>query len=568
MYQNFQIGPFAGLNQNENPHALADNDLRAAENCAARGALVGTRPGCSPLGSDEDYENALTSTPAIQGAFEYRNNFDQNRALIVIAHNGTATRKIWYQDAAQLPAGPTLTTNADYIWSFANHQNVLWGAGGPAGRAQVVTEPVWYWLGNTSAAAVDYTAAGFTDKGSNVALRPKFIKSWNGYVLINGLQQGTPIASNNPTVTRYATFATDPKVNANWPDSNTVGFNPARKGIEAYGQSHSTGFGTYQDNSGDYLLLLFNTHIAAVVLDPGSDFRVNDTIPNGCVHQRAAVDLGTDSGEFIYVSEYGVHSLRQSQQHGVKEDAFISWKIRDFWNSLNRNRIPYTTAAYDRKNGRVVFAFSTGSETTHDTLMALEVKDLSGALSAQTARWFGPWTIVDETKSDNKARIQHLEYMRNASDDWYLYAFTTDGKVLRFTEDVYQDLGQYGYTVDLRTKDLFGDTLTEKRVGDAMVTIGPLGSHTVTTRAVFDLGRKSTVTSAKLRSPSGAKVGVDRVGVGEIGESFSMSEDKVRYRGKGRTVAFQFEHNRPSEPVLIGQLVVGIQGAGEARGEE
>lgn len=568
-YQTLVMGPWSGLNQDENPHALRDDELVLATNCAARGKLVGTRPGAVPLSSGEDYENALTSNPSVQGAFEYRNGYDQNRSLIVIADNAAAAnRHIWFEDADQLPAGPTLTDNDDYFWSFANHNDLLWAAGGPAGRSAVQTEPTWTWDGDTATAAIART---LTDKGTGATLYPKYVKSWNGYLCQAGLQQ-TPAnrtASNNPAVTRYANFATDPTDDANWPDSNTIGFNPARAGFDTYGGTYSTGLGEYRDNEGDFLMLLFNTHIAAAVLDPGSDFRVVDGISNGCVGQRAYVNLGPDSGDAIYVSDVGVHSVRQSQQHGVKEDAFLSWKIRSFWQTLNRQRMPFTCGAYDARNGRVLFAFTTGSDTSHSVIMALEIKDLSGPLTADTARWFGPWRIVDTSQSDNIARIAHMGYYRRESDDeWFVYVFTTDGRVLRFDEDIYQDLGLHGYTIELQTKHYLGDTINEKRIGDSMQTVGPNGDHLVQTKAIFDLGRKSSQTTVKLKSAGGFTLDVSQLDVDKLGSDFSMAESKVSYRGKGRTIGLQWTHNGAGEPFLIGRAATQVLGAGEGKGDE
>ena len=567
-YTVVSLGPFEGLNQDENPLALRDGELRRAENIGRRGSMIGIRPGAAPLNGGEDYADQLANGPAIQGAYEYRSGFDQNRTLIVIADVATATRKIWFDDASQLPAGPTLTTDTDYIWSMTQHENLLWGAGGPAGREAVSTEPVWYWDGNTANAATDFTAAGFTDKGTGNSLRPKFITSWRNYLLVNGLQGGTS-PSNNPAVTRYCDLLTDPTVDANWQDQFTIGFNPSRLGVNTYGRTYSTGFAEYQDNEGDFLLLLHNTHMAAVKLNTGTDFQVTDSIQPGCVHQRAAVSLGLDSGEMVYVSEHGIHSLRQSQQFGAKQDTYLSWKIRTFWNSLNRSRLPYTCGAYDHRNGRVVFAFSTGSEVEHDVLMCLDVKDMQDGLNSRTARWYGPWRLRDDgataTANDSGLiRVNHLEYMRDASGEWHLYIFTTRGYVLRFDEAAYQDLGQYGYTSVARTKDFdFGNTLTTKRLGDVMVTTAPGGDHRITLKTYYDFGRRSTSETVKIRGAGGSLVGTGAVGSAVVGSSFVVRSDKIHTRGRGRTIGFEFSHGSPGEGWYVGGVSAQIAGAGE-----
>jgi hypothetical protein len=570
-YESRRFGPFSGLNQDENPYALRDDELQKATNAARRGSLVGTRPGAANLGTGEDYEAQLTGAPCIQGAAEYRSNYDQNRVILVIAHNATATQKIWHEDAAQLPAGPTLTTNKDYIWSFALFNDLLWGTGGPAGRDSATTEPMWTWDGNTASAA---TARTLTDKATGATLYPKFIKEWRGYLIIGGLQQssGNRNSSNNPVVARYCTFSTDPTDDVNWLDGNTIGYRTggsgpfSRIGLPQWGAA-ATGFGEYQDNKGDFLCLLSNKGIVSCVLHPENDFAVTDSIPNGCVHQRAFVNLGLDTGDAIYVSEHGVHSLRQSQQHGSKEDSFLSWKIREFWNTINRARIWMTCGAYDRANGRVVFVFSTGSETKHNYLWCLDVKDQQ-SFDARTSRWFGPWTIRDTTLGDSVVRVNHIDYMRNASNEWKLYLFTDHGYVLQFDEDVYQDLGSYGYSCVLRTKDFdFGNPNMDKRVGDCIVSVAPGGNHNVTFKTHFDLGRKTSLSILRQKASDGGVVGTGTVGSAKVGSGFAIGEDKVYQVGKGRTVGWEISHATALEPFLIGAITTEVSGAGESKGD-
>jgi hypothetical protein len=570
-YRNMRIGPFfGGLNDDENPHALEAGELQNAHDIARRGNLVGTRPGLVPLGTGEDYENDLTGTPVIQGAFEYRKDYDEGRRLITIAHHGTS--KIWYEDDARLPIGgspPTISTDQDYIWSFDLHNNLLWATGGPADRQSVTTESIWTWDGVVGTGAIE---RALTDKGTTDRLRPKFVKTWRNYVLVAGLQGGT-VASNNPAVVRFATFGTDATLDASWPDGNTIGFNATRVGLDAFGGSYSTGFGEYQDNEGDFLMLLSNRGLAAAKLDTtfGNDFIITDAISNGCVHERAFVPLGLDSGDAVYVSEHGVHSLRQSQRHGAKEDAFLSWKIRNFWKTLNRNRLPMTCGAYDRQNGRVLFAFSTGAASTHNVIMCLDVKDISQDLNAKNARWYGPWTIRDSGGA--VVGINHMEYIRDGAaattneNRWSLYCFTTTGGVLRFDEDVHQDLGANGYAPIMRSKDFdFGNTLTEKRVGDAMVTISPAGEYAVTMRTIFDLGARANVSTVQLKSSASGIVGTGTVGTSTVGTDFIPTEDKVYLTGRGRTVGIEFTHSGADQPFFVGAVDMQISGAGEDPG--
>jgi hypothetical protein len=576
-YQNVTVGPFEGLNLDKNPLAVGKNELRVAEEIARRDSWVGTRPAAAKLGSGEDYENQITvggTGRAIQGAVEYRKDFDEGRRLIVVAHNSTVTRKIWYDDGNQLPAisAGTITTNADYIWSFGIHNNLLWGTGGPAGRSQVNTESIWTWDGNIGTGAQE---AALTNKSDGARLRPKFVRAWRNYVMVNGLQTtgASNSFSNNPMVTRFATFSEDPTDNAKWLDGNTIGFAATgssifeRAGLDSYGGAYSTGFGDYQDNEGDFLLLLSNVGITSVSLDPVNDFRVTDTIPNGCVHERAFVNLGLDSGDAVYVSESGVHSLRQSQMFGGKADTYLSWKIRDFWKTLNRARLPFTCGAYDRENGRVVFAFTVGADTAHTVLYCLDVKGVANELNSQNARWYGPWRIRADATGSTYKMVNHLAYLRDASDNWWLYVFTTDGNVLRFDNDAYMDLNANGYAPVMQTRDfVFGDLVAEKRVGDAIITTGGATSdYSISISTVFDFGRRKNTTGLQMKG-SGQTL-VDALVGSKVSTSFATGSDKVYLTGRGRAIGLEFSHGSRNQPFYIGAASLRVAGAGEDIGD-
>jgi hypothetical protein len=567
-YQKFTIPRLLGLNQDENPDALATGELTRATNAARRGSFVGTRPGVAALATGEDYENAIDEAGAIRGAHEFRESFDEGRHLLVVADHTTGT-KLFFEDGSQLPSGasdPSINPDEDYIYSMAVHANVLYGTGGPPGKSQVQTEDMWTWDGDTTNEA---NALTLTDKQTGAQLYPKFIIAWRNFLAINGLQQTTAnrTASNNPSVTRYPTFGTDPSDDTNWTDGHTIGFNATRIGLDTYGENFATGFGTYTDDRGDFLMLLSNKQIAAVRGDTqfGNDFIVTDTIANGCVHQRAFVNLGLDVGDAIFVSDKpAVHSLRQSQSHGDTEGAFLSWKIRTFMNGLNKTRIHHTCAAYAANLGMVVFAFSTASNTSegHDVLMCLDVRD-PGSLTAGTARWYGPWRL------GGGIRVNHLAYLRSASNVPSLHLFTTAGRVLRLDEDVHSDLATNGYSVLIETKpESFGDTLSEKRIGDTSVVIASDvgGSYGVTARTLFDFGRiQSGPVNLDAPASTGSVIGSGAIiGTATIGESFSIAARKLYTSGRGQLMQFQFQHGGTNEPFYIGRIDTQVAGAGEA----
>lgn len=561
-YKTFSISALLGLNQDRNPHELKPEELTVARNAARRATnLVGTRPGCIRMPALDEYESDLVGTPAIQGAVEYRADFDENRSLIVIADApGAGTNpnsKIWFEDDGRIDDAtlPQITVGADNIWRFGIHNNLLWAAGGAA------TDDIWTWDGDTSTPSAPVIRA-LTDKNSGDRLRPKFIKTWRGYVLLNGLRGGTS-NTNNPALSRYQDFGKDPTDNASWADGNSLGFSSRRVGSDSFGGAFTTGFGTYQDNTNDYLLVLSNTQLVSYVLDQTgtTDFIRNDVIANGCVHQRAFVDLGIDAGDAVYVGRHGVHSLRQSQQFGARESSFLSRKIQQVFDSLNPSRLQFTVGAYDRNNGRVVFAMSTGSSTQHDILMVLDVRNPQ-SINSRDALWYGPWVIADGVS------INDLLYARDASGVFGLYAFTTDGKVLRFDEEVFHDLTDSAYQVNIRTKDeSYGSIMLEKRIGDTTVHVQPGGSHSVQVTTEFDYGNRAT-GPISMEQPDVDQSVLPLTLPFTLGKGDISSDVKLYTMGKGRTIAQRFQNNQADAPFFIGRIERQIAGVGEDTGAE
>ena len=531
-YQAVPIRGFLGLNEDKNPHGLKAEELTIAKNVARRSTnLVGTRPGCVALDSGEDYEDAIRSAAAIQGAIEYRKDFDEGRALIVVADlPGAGTfpnSKISYEDDARLDDAttPVITAGANNKWTFAIHNNVLWAAGGAA------ADDIWTWDGDSTTPSAPVVAA-LTDKASGSRLRPKYVKAWRGYLLLNGLRGGTS-NTNNPALSRYQDFGTDPTVDANWPDGNSLGFSARQVGVDTFGGAFSTGFGTYHDNDGDFLLVLANNQIASFVRDASGlgDFVRNDIISTGCVDQAAFVDLGPDARDAVYMSPSGhIHSLRQSQAHGDRESAFLSSKIRTTIDSLNPSRIDKTVAAYDRRNGRVVFAMSTGSSTEHNILMALDVR-FPESLTSRDAMWYGPWVIGD----DGTVKINHLLEARDANGQFYLYAFTTAGRVLRFDEDVFHDVTDTAYEVILRTKhESYESVSSEKRLGDTVISLAPGGSYSIQMQTEYDYGRRVS-SPISLNQPNTGAVTLPLTLPFTLSPGEIQSDVKAYTTGRGRT---------------------------------
>jgi hypothetical protein len=319
---------------------------------------------------------------------------------------------------------------------------------------------------------------------------------------------------------------------------------------------------SFRDNTGDYLMLLYNDHIQTVNLNPQSGFNVpffvSDKIANGCVNQRAYVSLGLDAGDAIYMSERGVHALKQSQTHGTKSDTFISWKIRPFFKGLNRNRLKYAVGAYDFRNGRVLFAVTTGSNVTHDAILCLDVKD-DDTITADNARW-SIW-YIGGSKS-----INELKMLRDENDVWRMHFGTTTGEVGYFNDDTFKDFG-VSYVSRFQTAhDAMGSTLTSKNLGDVNVTLQPGGSYKPQINFHFDYGRNvSKNRYLKMAAITGAEWGVDDWSQGVWAEGYATWSDKVYGSGSGSTVGFSIEHQ--GDPFFISSIDYQIRITGETTGD-
>jgi hypothetical protein len=543
------LGPFNGLNEDENPHALNPNDLVEARNCVNRGRTTGTRPGTIREPTDSQYENVTTGGNPIQGLHEHRENVDTGRHLIAVGDNG-GTQNVFYEDDSLIPNDAAITGDKDNVWTFASHNNKTYGAGGAA------TDDFWVWDGVVGTGAADIAIVD----SAAAPIRPNCVFAWRNYLFINALRGGV-LADNNTSVSRFCDFATDPTVITNWSHGNTIGFT-------AFGNSFSTGFGTYEDNNGDFLLLLHNDHIESVVLDPRSalsvPFFINDKISNGCVSQRAFVPLGLDAGDAVYMSDRGIHSLRQSQEHGSKADEFLSWKIRPTFASLNNARKKYAVGAYDYVNGYALWAVSTGSETAHDKLLVLDVKD-QDQITARNARW-AVWDISGRN-------INELKMMRDQNDVPRLYFGTTVGDVGYFSTDIYSDVGDTtsvsGYTVSFQNAhNAHNSTLRKNTLGDVSVTLQPGGSYKPQMRFHFDYGaRTSRAKPLSMASASGGVFGSAVFGVDVFGAAAATREEKVYGSGSGYTVGFSVMHSGVNEPFWVSRIGYEISDTGESTGD-
>jgi hypothetical protein len=546
------IQAWRGLNADENPHEVGQGELIIATNVYRRGGAIGTRPGFEREGAGQDYENQIASNTPIQGIVEYRQDNDTTRDLVVVAGGAIHT-----DDTTTITGALTLSGADNAVWTFAQHSDTLYAAGG------LTTNPYWKWTGTGNAAAVsvlDLSAA---------AIYPSYtFEKWNRVWLAGFRDAAGAIAkdkSSNPMTARYSAL-NDPDT---YPVGDTLGGNSAIGGLSAYGDEYITGFADFVDNEGDWLLVLTNKQLYSVnrtgistvpfSVPPG-----RGAIANGCVHQLAYVSLGLDAGDAVYMSDRGIHSVRQSQQYGGEEENFLSWKIRSIFNTINKSQMGLVRGAYNAYQGLVIFAVPTGSNAFNDLILVLDVKN-SEELTAQNAIWY-VWYLAGST--DDQRAISYLTSARSSSDVRHVYAGNLDGDVFRTSRSTYSDLGT-AYPVHIRTRhEDFGLPGGLKNQGDVWLHMQPGGAYKPTYRTIFDFGRKqASPLNITMENSSGAVYGTAVYGTATYGSEVETVREKLYAVGSGETIAHDFQHENANEPFWIAKLAAQVRVFGETEGD-
>jgi hypothetical protein len=541
-WQAIQIAEWHGLNEDENPNTLQLGELLVAENVWRLGGTIGTRPG-TVRDPDGDYDAAISGAPAVTGLFEFRRSFDSARVLVAVAGSN-----LYSTDSTTFTGAVTVTAGQDNLWTFAEHKDQVFAAGGANG------DSLWRWTGTGNAAAVTLQSDTNADGVADANVDAKFIfQKWN-YGFLAGMNGSVP--DDNPMTVRYSALGDM----TSWPIGNTIGGSSAIGGLSAYGGEFTTGLAEHTDNQGDWLLILTNRKLYSVLQtsNPLSPFFIDSEIANGCVSQAAFVNLGTDSGDSIYLSEDGIHSLRQSQQHGARQDRFLSWKIRTTFRSLRRDRLKYASGAYDPDHGIVVFLVTTGANTAHDLLLVLDVKG-QDEVTAENARWYR-WRL-------SGISANRVVSARGVDGKRGIYLGTTNGNVLRFTLDRFDDL-TVGYVARLQTHhDDLGAPGVVKVLGDIYMQLQPGGDYNPRVRAVFDFGQSPT-ESIPLDMQVGSEPSWGAISWNEFAWSSTNTTQRERVPGwgAGETISLEIVHAGTNQPFRIASLTYEARALG--RGAE
>lgn len=545
------IADFAGINEDETPDRLAQNELVRGFNVARFGSAFGTRPGCGrELAATGNYSAALPGAVSVQGLVEYSRPFaasvrmagTQLASSLIAISNGkvysdSATEIT--KDAAVQISTPGAGINA---WTFAQHKNVLYMAGGQD------TDTINRWTGAGVVERVTFR------NGSGTDIDAKYIfQKWN-YGFLGGMNGAT--ADDNPMVVRYSALGDM----TSWPAGNTVGGSSSIGGFDAFGDNWVTGFGEFTDNDGDWLLCLTRRQIYGILRNdnPYAPFRVNSAGfvgSAGCVSQRAFVSLGVDYGDAIYLSDRGIHSLRQSQQFGGREDKFLSWKIRKTFEDTTKLSLQNACGGYWPNEGIVLFAIPYLGGTTNSLILCLDLRGTS-ELNSDTARWY-TWRLSGQT-------IASMTLARDTSGNERIYFGTNDGSVARFSRASYSDLGA-AYGVRFTTKDDdFGKTDVVKGFGDIYTAMRPGGQYKPQMTLYYDRGSRRS-EPYDIEMPISVSAWNSAVwGSGVWSEANQIITDKHYGDGLGYTLSLDFQHSGLNEPFFVTKLSYQVSLEGES----
>lgn len=534
-----------GLNEDENPNAVEEDELTTSFNTWKKGSAIGTRPGA--VRDTTDYI-ANVAGP-VQGGAEYRFANDASRFNVIVSGGDVLTNST----PTSIKAAGVITTGAANTWTFAQHRQRLYAAGGAS------PDWFWYWTGTGNIVQigpiVDLSAA---------AIYPRYVfQKWNrlftaGFRVAAGTY-GTDAASN-PMIVRYSAL-NDGTV---WPLANTIGGTSTIGGLSSDGDEFITGFGEFTDNDGDWLLILTNKRLYAVsqtgnAINPFTVSGGRGAIQNGCVHQNAFVSLGLDSGDAIYLSPQGIHSLRQSQQYGALERTFLSWKIRRSFETFNQAQLAGAVGTYWRERGIVLFFVPTGSATQNLLGLALDVKNKK-ELTADTAEWH-IWVLSGTT--DSTRGINALWNGRTAGNDYVIFGGNENGDVFSFDDASFADL-TVGYSTHWTGKHQdFGNVAMRKGVGDTVVVTQGNGTHHPTHRHVFDYG---TVVGKPHRldlETGGFTLDVSHLDIDSFGSENPLTFNKSYALGSGFTIADRFEHSTANQGFYVSSISNQIRLFGE-----
>lgn len=433
-------------------------------------------------------------------------------------------------NATAVSANPTIDSFASLRLSNGTVHEVFGTSNGGVWEEDsgVVTASIFTGLGTTR--ALEYTQ--FLDT-LIIADSVNTIKTWDG----SATGEITAAASAAKFVEThlnklfvagmsYATSRVDYSATGDfntWTGSGTDQFN-----VEQNNGQDITGIKSYARNE----LIIFkenSTHKLIGFDRPSFNLlTVDKTI--GCIESKTIQNFKASTGGGLLVFAYidGLYVYDGSQINK------ISSYVQDIWDSINSTRYSQMVSTLDSENGRYLIAFATGSSTTNDTMLCVDLKhpwiDDNGfhfPIFKWTVSAQGLHTEIDQTTNREK-----IVFGGNA--DGFKYYFGT------FYSDNGSAIDSYITTPLMAFADGISLSNNLKRITNAFVST----SGDVDIETEIKDGDEWITQETISTQGSGASLGIDfQIGVSAIGLPEATFTVNTNVRVRGRRIKVRFRQN-------------------------
>jgi hypothetical protein len=503
-----------GLNEDDQPAALQPNELRTARNVYWKGRALSSRPGASPL-----QVSAINSGAAGTGVWQLVRN--QGTTFDNLAVFGSKL----YKDAKN--AAPTDITGAVTITAGQNNLVTFTHFNDIALMCNGVNNP-WQWNGAGNATAL----------GGSPPIFNTMLAKWNRVF-------GAGHAAAPRTI-RF-TPKGDPST---WNAADTVAAILGDSSSAVEGRDFIWQLG----HLGDSAFVGLQNSIGRILYtgDSTTPFRYNQLSEFGIegAHNYVAVGNG---GYFL--TNRGVHYVKPSDILITYETSLISGRrLRATWDSLNKARIKYTNGILYRTvagNMLVLWPLTSGSGSTHDTVLIMDVSDGPG--TERFAFWTG-WDAngFGVVKNDSTSAEE-------------LLFCTTNGFVWHADDGTTSDNGA-AFVAEAATRwEDFGVPSEKKNFRDLYLEARQTGNFNLNIDVYFDYSTTADATLTQVLAGSNQALWGTAVWGTDLWASLGFVREYLFGVGDGVVVSFRFHTDGANEPWTVFKAVPAVKSVGEAK---
>src|SRR3990167_400012 len=501
-----------GVNEDDQPGALATNELRIARNIVYKGRALSSR-----AGSSRPQTVALNSGAAGTSVYNYTYTAGANQ--IILATFGNAI----YSGAKG--ATPTAITGTATVTAGQNTQ-VHWVTVNDTALGCNGTDPPW---------VVDAAANAAVLGGSPPSFGTMATK-WN-YTF------GAGHAAATRTI-RYSAMGST----ISWPSANTVSAllgdsSPAIEGRDYIWQlSHL----------GDSLFVGLANSVGRVLYtgDSTTPFRYQQLSDFG-IEGQSYVPVGAGG---YFLSKRGVHFIQPSDVQLSYESSLISGqRLRATWDGLNKARIRYTYPTLYRTsvgNLLVIWPLSSGGATTIDMALVMDVTEGPGR---ERFFWWTGWdanALCTSLNSSSKA-----EELLFASSVGYVWQGDTD------TSD-----NDVAYVVEAATRwEDFGAPSVKKLIRAIYVELKQSGAFSLNIGVYFDYSTTEALTLTQSVACTTQAVWGTAVWGTDVWPTLGIVRSYLPGFDDGVVISFRFYTTAADQPWSVYKCVPAVRAATEAK---